>query len=72
VEQANAFLREKYIGEFNTKFSVASEQKGTASALAALIVSVGGESVTRQLVGRQFAPAFTLFPVCYVSGHPCR
>jgi hypothetical protein len=30
VEQANAFLREKYIGEFNTKFSVASEQKGTA------------------------------------------
>lgn len=30
VEGANAFLREKYIGEFNAKFSVASEEKGTA------------------------------------------
>jgi transposase len=30
LEGANAFLRRKYIGEFNAKFSVASEQKGTA------------------------------------------
>ena len=30
VEGANAFLREKYIGEFNGKFRVAAEQKGTA------------------------------------------
>ncbi len=30
VEGANAFLREKYIGEFNAKFSVAAEEKGTA------------------------------------------
>lgn len=30
VEGANAFLREKYIGEFNAKFSVPSEEKGTA------------------------------------------
>ena len=30
VEGANAFLREKYIAEFNTKFSVAAEEKGTA------------------------------------------
>ena len=27
---ANDFLREKYIGEFNVKFSVAAEEKGTA------------------------------------------
>ena len=30
VEGANAFLREKYIGVFNTKFSVAATEKGTA------------------------------------------
>jgi hypothetical protein len=30
VEGANAFLREKYIGEFNAKFSVTAERKGTA------------------------------------------
>jgi hypothetical protein len=30
VDEANAFLRERYIGEFNAKFSVAAEQKGTA------------------------------------------
>jgi len=30
VEGANDFLRERYIGEFNGKFSVAAEQKGTA------------------------------------------
>jgi transposase len=29
-EDANAFLRERYIAEFNAKFSVAAEQKGTA------------------------------------------
>jgi transposase len=30
VDGANAFLRDRYIGEFNAKFSVAPEQKGTA------------------------------------------
>src|SRR5579863_1624631 len=30
VDGANAFLRERYIGEFNEKFSVVAEQKGTA------------------------------------------
>jgi transposase len=30
VDGANAFLRERYIGEFNAKFSVAAEEKGTA------------------------------------------
>ena len=30
AEGANAFLRERYIGEFNAKFSVAAEEKGTA------------------------------------------
>ena len=30
VEGANAFLRERYIGEFNAKFRVAAEEKGTA------------------------------------------
>jgi hypothetical protein len=30
VEGANAFLRERYIGEFNAKFSVPAEEKGTA------------------------------------------
>lgn len=30
VEQANAFLRHSYIGEFNAKFAVAAPQKGTA------------------------------------------
>jgi hypothetical protein len=30
VEGANAFLRERYIGEFNEKFTVAAEEKGTA------------------------------------------
>ena len=30
LEQANRFLREKYIGEFNTKFSAAASEKGTA------------------------------------------
>ena len=30
VEGANKFLREKYIAEFNTKFSVAAAEKGTA------------------------------------------
>jgi hypothetical protein len=30
VEGANAFLREQYIGEFNDKFTVAAEEKGTA------------------------------------------
>ena len=30
VEGANAFLRERYIGEFNGKFSVAAAEKGTA------------------------------------------
>jgi transposase len=29
-ECANVFLRERYIGEFNTKFSVAAAEKGTA------------------------------------------
>jgi hypothetical protein len=30
VDEANAFLRERYIGAFNQQFSVAAEQKGTA------------------------------------------
>jgi transposase len=30
VEEANAFLRQSYIAEFNTKFAVAAPQKGTA------------------------------------------
>lgn len=30
AEGANAFLRERYIGEFNAKFSVAAAEKGTA------------------------------------------
>jgi transposase len=30
VEAANAFLRERYIGEFNSKFTVAAREKGTA------------------------------------------
>ena len=30
VDGANAFLRERYIGEFNVKFSVAAAEKGTA------------------------------------------
>src|ERR1700675_2666356 len=30
LEQANRFLREKYIGEFNSKFSAAASEKGTA------------------------------------------
>lgn len=30
VEEANRFLRERYIGEFNTKFQVRAEEKGTA------------------------------------------
>jgi hypothetical protein len=30
VEGANAFLREKYIAEFNTRFSVPAVEKGTA------------------------------------------
>ena len=30
VERANRFLRERYIGEFNAKFRVAAEEKGTA------------------------------------------
>jgi transposase len=30
VEEANRFLRERYIGEFNAKFQVAAEEKGTA------------------------------------------
>ena len=30
LEGANAFLREQHIGEFNAKFSVAAEEKGTA------------------------------------------
>ena len=30
VEGANALLRERYIGEFNAKFRVAAEEKGTA------------------------------------------
>ena len=30
VDRANVFLREQYIGEFNIKFSVAAEEKGTA------------------------------------------
>jgi hypothetical protein len=30
VEAANRFLRERYIGEFNAKFSVPAEEKGTA------------------------------------------
>src|SRR5438128_12418822 len=30
VEGANAFLRERYIGEFNAQFSVPAEEKGTA------------------------------------------
>jgi len=30
VEAANAFLRERYIAEFNTKFTVAAREKGTA------------------------------------------
>src|SRR5467141_1384369 len=30
IAEANRFLREKYIGEFNAQFRVAAEQKGTA------------------------------------------
>jgi len=30
VEEANRFLRDRYIGEFNAKFTVATEEKGTA------------------------------------------
>jgi transposase len=30
VDGANTFLRERYIGEFNEKFSMAAEEKGTA------------------------------------------
>ena len=30
MEEANAFLRQSYIGEFNAKFAVAAPQKGTA------------------------------------------
>jgi transposase len=30
VDGANAFLRERYIGEFNARFSIAAEEKGTA------------------------------------------
>ena len=30
LDGANRFLRERYIGEFNEKFSVAAEQRGTA------------------------------------------
>ena len=30
VEQANAFLRQHYMGEFNCKFAVAAEQRGSA------------------------------------------
>jgi hypothetical protein len=30
VEEANRFLRERYIGEFNSKFQRKAEQKGTA------------------------------------------
>ena len=30
VDGANAFLRERYMGEFNQKFSMSAEQKGTA------------------------------------------
>jgi len=30
VEQANAFLRQSYIGKFNEKFAVAAKEKGTA------------------------------------------
>jgi hypothetical protein len=30
VEGANRFLKEKYIKEFNAKFTVAAEEKGTA------------------------------------------
>ena len=30
VEAANAFLRQRYIAEFNDKFSVAAREKGTA------------------------------------------
>lgn len=30
VEAANAFLRERYMGEFNSKFTVAAREKGTA------------------------------------------
>jgi transposase InsO family protein len=30
VEEANRFLRDRYIAEFNTKFKVAAQEKGTA------------------------------------------
>jgi hypothetical protein len=30
VEEANPFLRERYIGELNSKFQLTGEQKGTA------------------------------------------
>ena len=30
VEAANGFLKERYIAEFNAKFTVAAAQKGTA------------------------------------------
>jgi len=33
VEQANAFLAEEYIGDFNRRFAVAAEQKETAFLL---------------------------------------
>ena len=30
LEEANRFLRERYIAEFNAKFTIAAQQKGTA------------------------------------------
>jgi hypothetical protein len=30
VEGANAFLRDRYLAEFNTKFTVVAAEKGTA------------------------------------------
>ena len=34
LEEANGFLRERYIAEFNAKFSVAAQERGTGSGHA--------------------------------------
>jgi hypothetical protein len=35
AENANAFLRQRYIGEFNSKFKALAEEKGTHFGAAA-------------------------------------
>jgi hypothetical protein len=42
IEQANQFLRERYIAEFNARFAVAAKQRGTAfrkTSRADLVIS---------------------------------